>query len=368
MRSLVFLLAASCACASPVTFVRVPNGGIQPQIELRDGVLHMVYFSGAPENGNLFYVRSRDYGATFSKPIPVNHSSDKAVAVGNIRGAQIAVGRNGRVHVVWNGTAPAGRIPLWYTRLNESGDAFEPERNLIGSAYGLDGGSAIAADARGNVYAFWHAPIPGTKGEQNRRIWVVSSGDDGRTFSAERIAFQRDIGVCGCCGMKAFADASGVYALFRSADQIVNRDIWLLSSTDGGRSFNGRLVSKWNIGACVMSAAYFAKTPEGLLGAWETEKQVYFGRVAESGVSDVTAAPGTAQNRKFPVIAANSRGDVLFAWTEGMAWKKPGAIGWEIRDRAGRQVASHLDSAEDVPVWSFIGAFARPDGAFVVVY
>ena len=128
-----------------------------------------------------------------------------------------------------------------YARLNDAGTAFEPERNLIHAAYGLDGGGSLAADAQGNVYVFWHAPLPGQKGEQNRRVWLAKSSDEGKTFEPEHIAFDKPIGACGCCGMKAYADAAGnLYVLFRSADQMVNRDIWLLTSTDHGKTFTGR--------------------------------------------------------------------------------------------------------------------------------
>src|SRR5437868_3517471 len=37
---------------------RLPEGGIQPQAALDDrGALHVVYFSGDPAGGNLFYLR-----------------------------------------------------------------------------------------------------------------------------------------------------------------------------------------------------------------------------------------------------------------------------------------------------------------------
>ena len=242
------LLAGAALCVAGVSTIRVPDGGIQPQIAEQNGIVHMIYFSGAPEKGDLFYVRSRNYGATFSKPIPVN-TPGSAMAIGNIRGAQMAVGRNGRVSVAWNGTAPTGHIPMLYTRLNDAGTAFEPERNVIQSAWGLNGGGSLAADAEGDVYVFWHAPLPGTEGEQNRRVWVARSTDDGKTFEPEHLAFDKPIGACGCCGMKAFADAKGVHVLFREADQVTKRDIWLLTSTDHGKSFQGSDVSRWNIGA-----------------------------------------------------------------------------------------------------------------------
>jgi hypothetical protein len=45
-----------------------------------------------------------DQGVTFSSALKVNSHPGSAIAAGNIRGAHIALGRNGRVHVAWNGT------------------------------------------------------------------------------------------------------------------------------------------------------------------------------------------------------------------------------------------------------------------------
>src|SRR6266699_4158126 len=126
---------------------RVPGGGIQPQVAVDErGTVHLSYFRGDPAHGDVFYVRASDGGAASSPPIQVNHQPGSAIATGSVRGAQIAVGRNGRVHVAWNGSgaalpkAPSGVGPLLYARLNDSGAAFEPERNIIRQAYGIDGG------------------------------------------------------------------------------------------------------------------------------------------------------------------------------------------------------------------------------------
>jgi hypothetical protein len=105
-----------------------------------------------------------------------------------------------------------------------------------------------------------------------------------------------------------------------------------------------------------------------MLAAWETEKQAYFGRVVNGGIAGPVAAGGSPQNRKFPVLAVNSRHETLFAWTEGMAWKKTGSVEWQVFDRKGTATAQNLAGVDGVPVWSVIAAFAKPDGDFVVVY
>src|ERR1039458_1823234 len=168
--ALIFVAASTRASKRPervphVSAVRVPNAGIQPQIAMDDrGVLHLVYFSGEAAHGDLYYTRSGDGGGTFSVPMRVNNHTGSAIATGNIRGAHIAVGRNGRVYVAWNGTyaldrpeaaKPWMKHPMVFARLNDAETEFEPERNLIHAAYGLDGGGAIAADNAGDVYVFW---------------------------------------------------------------------------------------------------------------------------------------------------------------------------------------------------------------------
>jgi hypothetical protein len=366
-----FLLSSS---SPQVELKRVPDGGIQPQTAVdQDGTVHLVYFKGDPAEGDLFYVRSKN-GTSFSDPIRVNSVSGTAIALGNIRGARIAVGRRGRVYIVWNGSRktgdPAqGRNPLLYTRLNEAGTAFEPERNLIHTAYGLDGGGGVAADQHGHVYVFWHAPIPGKQGEEYRRVWMTRSDDDGRTFQLEQIAWNEPTGACGCCSLNAYAGPSGtVYVLFRSAQEKVHRDMYLLESNDHGATFRGSEISKWNVGYCVMSSEAFATGPNGTFAAWETEKQVHVGSIkpgsANTNDSTVSSA-GT--NAKYPWLSVNQDGLLLVSWTEGMGWKHGGSVHWQIFDSKGQRLGEP-SGADGVPPWSFVAAYPQKNGNFVVLY
>jgi hypothetical protein len=384
--SAMLLCTALAICHAPaaeierpgqVALRRVPDGGIQPQLALDSaGALHMVYFKGEPGHGDLYYVRSGDGGATFSAPLRVNSTPGSAIATGNIRGARMAIGKNARVHVAWNGShalvpgAAFGTEPMLYARLNDAGTEFEAQRDLIQIARGIDGGGAVAADDAGNVYVLWHAPAPGMKGEGNRRVWMARSSDDGATFERERPAWDRATGACGCCGLDAFVDRRGaLYALYRSATEMVHRDIYLLISRDRGRTFEGEEISKWNVGYCVMSSESIAESPAGVLAAWEAEKQVYYGRVdPKTGkLSPPVAAPDEGENRKYPAVAGNAQGDTIFVWTEGMAWKKGGRVTWQVYDKDNRPTGER-GHADGVPVWSLVAAYARPDGGFAIVY
>jgi hypothetical protein len=240
--------------ASLVTVLPTPNGGIQPQaIVDAKGTLHLIYFKGKPAEGDLFYVRREAGRERFSAPLRVNNQPGTAIAIGTIRGGQIALGKHGRVHVAWNGsgkTEVSGRgVAMLYARLNDAGTAFEEQRNLMHDTLWLDGGGTVAADDAGNVYVSWHALKRDNRpGEENRQVWVARSTDDGKTFAKEAPANPEPTGACSCCGMKGFADRKGtLYLLYRSAAESVNRHIYLLTSTDRGKSFQGALVHRWKV-------------------------------------------------------------------------------------------------------------------------
>ncbi len=360
--------------AGNVKRLRVPTGGIQPQVVVDGkGVLHLIYYQGDPRHGDIFYVRSRDEGETFSRPLRVNSVQGSAIAIGNIRGAHLAVGKGGRAHVAWNSSGYKGsdNEAMYYARLNDEGTAFEKQRNVIRAAKGLNGGGSVAADDSGQVYVVWHAPRPGEDaGESNRRVWVACSSDEGQSFAEEKAVYDKDTGVCGCCGLRAVADRKGnFYVLYRSALERVNRDTYLLFSKDKGANFRGDDLHAWKIDACPMSSFAFAEGPADVLAAWETNGQVYFARIdpATGKKSEPVAAPGDARDRKHPVLASNKQGQILLAWTEGMGWERGGTLAWQVFDKDGKPTGEK-GRADGVPVWSLVAVFARPDGGFTIVY
>lgn len=372
------LIISACFGASKpeVELRRVPDGGIQPQAAVdADGVVHLIYFKGDANGGDIFYTRSMRQSSDFSDPIRVNSESGTAVAAGNIRGARIAIGRQGRVYVAWNGSQIAARsngerAPMLFTRSNDAATGFEPQRNLIQAAYGIDGGGGISADREGRVYVFWHAPIPGSEGEGNRRVWLARSQDDGKTFEPERVAWEQPTGACGCCSLNTTTDERGnVYVLFRSAFEVTHRDTYLLVSEDHGKTFRGSNISKWDVGYCVMSTAAFTRGPAGIIGAWETANDIRFGVLNSKpwSVTEVIPPAATGTNRKYPALAQNREGATLLAWTEGMGWKRGGSLRWQVFDRSGTPVGM-AGKADGVPIWSLVAAWVRPDGGFTILY
>jgi len=348
-----------------VTLLRTPDGGIQPQAAVDGkGRAHLIYFKGDPKSGELLYTRV-DEGDKFAPPISVNGEGKGAMALGNIRGAQLAIGKNGRAHVAWMG---GGKI-MYYARLNDAAAAFEEPRNVLTWAEGLDGGGTVAADTTGNVYVAWHAhPSGNPSGELGRAVYVTRSSDDGKTFSREEQANGSQIGACACCGMRARADDQGhLYLLYRAMNEM-SRDMILLASNDRGKTFKSAVITRWEINTCPMSSSTLADTSNGILAATEKAGQVSFARVPLDSMIplDSTVAPGKGR-AKHPVILVNGSGETLLAWTENMGWAKGGSLAWQLYDSAHKPKGDK-GTAPGVPVWSLPTGFTKPNGDFVIVY
>ncbi len=119
-----------------------------------------------------------------------------------------------------------------------------------------------------------------------------------------------------------------------------------------------------------MSAESFASLPDGLLMAWERKDQVYYSRLSTKDGSRTKpiAAPGKKGRRRFPSLAVNARGQVLLAWTVGMAWKRGGRVAWQLFGGDGKALRGTNGSRPGVPVWSLVAAFVDGEGRFTVMY
>ena len=361
------------AAESTVRLTRVPAHGVQPKAVLDDkGTLHLVYLAGDAGGSDVFYTRRKAGESEFAKPLRVNQTSGSAVAMGTIRGARLALGQAGRVHVAWNGSHKAGKhghgAPMFYTRLKQDGNGFEPERNLMTHTRALDGGGAVVADASGNIQVVWHAaPLDAGHGENARGVYVAKSSDHGKTFARE-VSINTQPGTCGCCGLDAFLDRDGkLLTLYRGVSD-AQRDMMLLIGNQPAAS-KSLIVGPWTVRTCPMSAAAFAQTPGGIAGAWEARGNIHLGwfGIGKPSVKNSTLIQRKAHQR-HPSIAANADGSMLVAWSENTGWKKGGDLAWRIYDAKAKPTDRQGQRPQGVPKWSFAAAVAHPDGSFEILH
>jgi hypothetical protein len=373
----LLLPAALFANQKRVEVLSVPEQGIQPRTLVDGkGILHLLWYAGGAKGGNLFHA-TRQADKSWSTPVKVNSIPDSAIAAGTIRGAQFALGRDGYLHVIWNGfretDGKAEPMPLYYTRSADGGKTFEPQR-IVSGDWPMDGGGAVAADAKGKVHVFWHAGREGGRdGEVSRRIFIRSSTDDGANFDTERAISPEGSGVCACCAMQALATRSGaVHVLYRTAtDGGKSRDIATLTSQDGGKTFSHAVVDPWRIHGCPMSSMSLVELRDGsVAGAWEREGQILAARFDATGAMLgslssplVKGSPGKGQ-RKHPVLAV-ADGRVLMLWAEGTGWNKGGTLAWQVFTGELKPTAES-GVAGEVQVWSF-GSVVAVKNDFVIL-
>lgn len=366
---LSLFLASLTAAATDVRLERVPEGGVQPQITTTtsDGTLHLVYLKGDPRGCDVRHCVKKNNSASWSTPRTINSIPRAAIAAGTIRGAQVAAGKDNSLHIVWNGVGDHKQqipSPLFYTRSLDGGMSFEPQRDLRADTQALDGGASVAASAKGEIFIVWHgAPAGAEPGEIHRRVYILKSTNNGTAFSTPQIANTDDPGVCACCSLKTFVAPTGeLLTLYRAARSMSQRDIVLMTSRDGGTTFQHRDVGPWAINACPMSSASIISIGTRTRAAWEAEGKVFTALL--DAESDALAVSG--EKARHPSLAVNSKGETLITWSIGTGWQKGGQLGWLMLDTAGRPT-KQSGTQPGVPVWDFPAAYAE-GGSFTILY
>lgn len=378
----VFLCAAPQASEPPVVVLqRAPEGELQPQVRVdADGVLHLLTTTDA---GEVRYRRSEDGGEVWAPPL---RAGDGATAGGRTRGARMALGREGRLHVVWQGSPGAQprtndeADPLLYTRLDDEGQAFEPQRNVAAQHTFPDAGCAIAADGAGNVWILWHTPVGAGASERERVLWLSRSRDDGASFETERALGGEVEGVCAASAPAIECDGETLYVLYRVAGERNEHGSWLLVSHDGGETFTGRALDRLTAANCRPSSAALHPGPLGMVGVWQRSGALYLANFdgleaqAEQRI-ERTVSRGSGFGALYPraelqhpTLAVAGWGDALVVTLADSHWGKELQLDWSSYDAEGAWLGSAPEPLEFVPADSLAACFARDDGTFVVIY
>ena len=318
-----FLLCLLARTPSPalgkVNIFPPPEGGSVPDAEIDSaGVIHLAYVKG----NDLYYVKSADEGKTFSAPLRVN-GEPGFVSGGMFRGPDLAVGRGGRIHIIWYNDAskqarPKDQWGVTYARLEPGAKSFTVEKNLN---HLPSDNFSLAANRSGDVAVIWTA----------EGMFVNLSRDDGQTFGPAIQVNPGEVDPCECCATRRYLDREGkLYCLYRERTENL-RDMYLLSGklTGGGlpEKFQRRKVSgdTWKIEGCPMTGSFIEPDGEkGLLLGWETKAQIHFAGESPSGEELLPGSGVPAVGRgKYPVVLGSGGKEVLVAWKKGnnLEWK-----------------------------------------------
>ena len=380
--SVAALSFASAQAAPKVTTVKLPYGGIRPQVAIdQKGVVHIVQ-ADSNVRGDLVYVKHEPGENRFSKPVNILREAKGMAASFNM-----TVGKDGRVHVF---TRPNPRYSkkamgaeaydamfkskarffvlryMLHSRLNDDGSAFENEVNIIGNTIGFEGAGAIVADQNSStVYALWSGQTePGP--EMGRDMYMAVSSDEGKNWSAPR-KLDIDIkGNCRCCPIQATMDALGnLYVIYRNSVRTSpsswDKDTYLMVSKDTGKTWSKRLVQKWEKCGCPGALYSMSSGADGVYMGFSTRGKSSFAKVEKN--LNINAAPNSGKSSTRPMVATNINGDVLFCWVEVQD------VVWQVYDRDGNAVTKaggRLNGA--AAKWSNAAVVATHSGDFMLYY
>ncbi len=387
LTSIIFLILAfaSMAQAAEIRVLPTPDGGLQPRLSVdSQGQVHLLYFkkrlnTPAAREGNLYYRQYDPVSGQFGLPVRVS-SQAFAMQTFSIARASMAVGGDGRIHVLWY--LPR-QSEFLYSRSNTERSRFESQRSLVSeNVEGIDAGGEVAALGE-QVAIVWGAGD--LSREDERTMFTRLSHDSGASFGPELMVSDPALGACACCSMAAeYMDEQDLLIAYRSAIDGIGRHMQLLTVHDVDSEVSASSYGevqpgqRWEASYCPLSTNDISIAPDGQRWlAFETESRIMQMRLQASGedsdadLSDgpsPAADPFTETRQKNPAIAVNEHRERLLVWGETISHARGGRLNLRLFDTGGEDAGYLLPREITIPDYSFPAAAQLPGGGFLVLY
>lgn len=265
--ALLFLISQG----GPRTITPSNLGAMDPHA-VSDGRRVFVAFPG---RGKVYVMGSSDAGGSFSAPIEL--PSEGNLAVGMRRGPRIAVaGKSVVVSAIFGKRSGGqdGELLAW-SSADEGKTWAGPSTVTDVPGAAREGLHAMAASPTGRLACAWL-----DLREKGTQVWTSTSDDGGKTWSKNVRAYRSPSGtVCECCHPSvAFGPDGTLYVMFRNWLE-GSRDLYLLASADGGKSFPAPRklgLGTWPLSACPMDGGALGVRPDGTVETvWRRRGTVY---------------------------------------------------------------------------------------------
>ena len=373
-------VAATRENPAPPQPVRISAPGIdaaEPTMAAApDGTFYVAWVNHDSKQADVMLAHFNNKAEMQGSSVRVNRQPGVATAW---RGDQpsVAVASDGAVYVLWTARVNAGHkhgTDIYLSVSADRGQSFASEVKVNDDkAPGPHGMHSLAVAKDGRVYAGWldernvHVPKPSTKAEghhmeSNRDLYVASSMDGGRSFSPNRKVASD---VCPCCKTALAVSADGtLYAGWRQVLPGNFRHIAVASSTDGGTKFSAPVVvsdDRWMLQGCPVSG------PSLTVDAASGNLKVVWYAAGEGGAPGVYVAESKDSGRSFSprqlLSQETVRGTPTFAAGNNnlvALWQNGDAIETKMRDIGSAGSALSIALNAELPA----GAFAN-DKLFV---
>jgi hypothetical protein len=292
---------------SPVTPLALAPEGRQPRVAVgRNGRVAVVYGAGKAVALRL----SRDGGRSYEPASRVAEVTK--LPLGMRMGPKVAFAGN---TLVVTAVVDGGDLRAW--RSADHGGTWTGPVTINGRAGAASEGlHGLAAAEDGTVHAVW------LDMENGKAALLASrSTDGGATWTSNVVVYRSPDGtVCECCEPSVAVDGRRVHVQWRNW-LAGARDLYVATSDDGGRRFGpARKLGSgtWPLRACPADGGGLATAGGALLTVWRREGRLY---TAKLGEEEQPLAEG-----RQPVVALGPGGAFL-AWQgkDGVVVQTPGA-------------------------------------------
>ena len=323
------LVDREAAATPPIELARgvAPHHPQQPQVAVdAAGAIHVVYGIG----DSVRYRRSTDGGHTFSEPVEAAVIPN--LSLGMRRGPRIAATKSGICVTAIGGKQGKGRDgDVLAIRSADGGKSWsQPVQVNDVDDSAREGLHAMAAGPDGRLCSVW-LDLRSRKTE----IMAACSADGGRSWGSNVLVYRSPDGsVCECCHPSVTIDAAGRILILWRNSLAGSRDMYLASSSDGGRTFTDATklgTGTWPLDACPMDGGAIAATANGKAAAvWRREKTVYLsidGQTEERRLGLGEQPSIAASDKGLFIVWLKQRGDVAYFLTPS--------------DKTPRELAAH---------------------------
>jgi hypothetical protein len=270
MKNFCLLLCICFVAGGKIYCQEIIAKGHMPAVANDEKGIYIVYGN----EDSILYSSSFDEGKSFStsKLICIL----PGLAASHTRGPQIGVTQKGLVITACNN---AGNIYSFV--LDKKGNRLKQSRVNDVDTIAKENLMALSADGN-NAFAVWLDLRNG-----HNEIYGSLSTDGGITWSKNiRIYHSPDITVCECCKPSVVVSENSVYVMFRNW-LYGNRDLYLISSKNGGRTFGNAQklgTGSWALKGCPMDGGGLAVENNSVNTVWNREGKIFAVKPGEEEV------------------------------------------------------------------------------------
>jgi len=302
--------------------------------------VHLVWYDNKDSNwaSEIYYIRSKDNGASWENPIPLTQNSSDLQ-----ESPSIAIDYFGRIHVVWNEVhgGAAYFSTIWYRSSQDSGTTWGSKIALTG-AYGYFGGAmCLSTDLKNNIYVLYiHQTHPNI---ERYDLYLKRSLDGGNNWQpSQRLTKVTVVGATVYAASVAADTLGRVHVVFMD-DSTGVRQIYYRRSTNSGGTFSPKIpltsISSFKGSVCISTdrnnlihvvwedhrdgvwQIYYRNSPNGG-ETWGEEKRLTF-------TNYDTELPNIASFSDYVCLVYNARDSIYFmeSYDKGRNWSSPISIG-----------------------------------------